>query len=127
MKRLEDIENMELDELIAEAERNCTVVPEDLENGIRSRISRHRRVKMDRIRYGAAAAIAALMACSALVGLTLSSRMPKDTFDDPELAYAEVQRAFGMISDALNTGASEASMGQARFANTTNQINDILK
>lgn len=128
MKRIEDIENMELDELIAEAEMIDVQVPSDLESGIRSKIGRQRRIQMDRIRYAVAAAITALLGCSLLLSITLSSRTPalEDTFEDPELAYAEVQRAFGMISDALNTGAREASIGEAKFTQTTRQINDLI-
>lgn len=128
MKRIEDIENMELDELIAEAEKIDVQVPSDLESGIRSKIGRQHRIRMDRIRYGVAAAITALFGCSLLLSITLSSRDQalEDTFDDPELAYAEVQKAFGKISDALNAGAREASLGEARFAQTTRHINDLM-
>ncbi|MCQ2144858.1 MAG: hypothetical protein MJY72_03875 [Bacteroidales bacterium] len=128
MKRIEDIENMELDELIAEAEKIDVQVPSDLESGIRSKIVRQHRIRMDRIRYGVAAAITALFGCSLLLSITLSSRDQalEDTFDDPELAYAEVQKAFGKISDALNAGAREASLGEARFAQTTRHINDLM-
>ena len=128
MKRIEDIENMELDELIAEAEKIDVQVPSDLESGIRSKIGRQHRIRMDRIRYGVAAAITALLGCSLLLSITLSSREQalEDTFDDPELAYAEVQKAFGKISDALNAGAREASLGEARFAQTTRHINDLM-
>ena len=30
------------------------------------------------------------------------AKEPKDTFDDPELAYAELQKAFDMISNKMS-------------------------
>lgn len=53
----------------------------------------------------AAAAVAAL-ACFLIIPHT-----PEDTFESPELAYAEVERVFGYISEKIETGAEIA--GQA--------------
>ena len=57
-----------------------------------------------------AAALAGAAAATALL-LTLPQRGPKDTFDDPYLAYAEVQKAFSTISDKL-TGGLELAASQ---------------
>ncbi|HAZ74343.1 MAG TPA: hypothetical protein DCW53_03270 [Rikenellaceae bacterium] len=44
--------------------------------------------------------------------------VPKDTFDDPREAYAEIERAFGAISEKVNKGKSiaDASLSQLNKA-----------
>jgi len=130
MKRIEDIENMELNELISAAEKADIKVPENLREGIELRIGQYRRHREHRARYAVAAALTALLSCSLLLGITLSSRssaMPQDTFDDPALAYAEVQKIFGQISEKMTTGADQAIASGALFTQTTQQVNTILK
>ena len=57
---------------------------------------------------GVAAAIAVLLA----VGLTRNPE-PKDTFDDPYLAYAEVEKVFSKISGTVAYGADKISESEA--------------
>ena len=38
------------------------------------------------------------------IGLALENRSPKDTFDDPALAYAQVQEVFRMIGSGVQQG-----------------------
>ena len=50
---------------------------------------------------------------SARVGLTLTRNPePKDTFDDPYLAYAEVEKVFAKISGTVAYGADKVSQSE---------------
>jgi len=118
---------MGLDELITEAGKADIQVPSDLHEGIERRLGRARRSRSARIRYAVAASLAALLACSAIIRISLDSTQPKDTFEDPELAAIEVQKAFSMISEAFNTGKEQALQSQALINQTTEQINTLLK
>ena len=58
---------------------------------------------------GIAAAVATLVA----VGLTLTRNPePIDTFDDPYLAYAEVEKVFAKISGTVAYGAEKVSQSE---------------
>ena len=146
MKRIEDIENMSLDSLLQKAREADIDVPADLEEGIAERLDEE-RVKTGKPRLGLsiAAAVAAVAASVLMVRSVDSgapadpvptsmnslvagvSAEPEDTFDDPELAYAAVERALGMFSEVLSGGASEAMESEAHFTRTREQINTILK
>ena len=62
-------------------------------------------------KYGASVfAVAAAISLFALGAVLLNrERAPKDTFDDPYLAYAEVEKAFAKISGTVAYGASKIS------------------
>ena len=53
------------------------------------------------VRYVAAAASVVIMA-GVGYGIAQWHSQPKDTFDDPYLAYAEVEKAFEKISSSIN-------------------------
>ena len=90
----EDLERISLDESIP--------VSEELSVRVQAAVRQpaHRWV----LPAGVAAALATLVA----VGLTLTRNPePIDTFDDPYLAYAEVEKAFSKISGTVAYGASK--------------------
>jgi len=57
------------------------------------------------------AGIAAAVAVLVTIGLT-HEPAPKDTFDDPYLAYAEVEKAFAKISGTVAYGAEKISQSE---------------
>ena len=57
--------------------------------------------------------VPAAFAAAALACFLIIPDHPKDTFDNPELAYAEVEKVFGYISDKIETGADLASQASA--------------
>ena len=59
------------------------------------------QVRRKVVRYVAAAASVVIMA-GAGYGIVQWQSQPKDTFDDPYLAYAEVEKAFEKISSSIN-------------------------
>ena len=97
----EDLERISLDESIP--------VPEELSGKVQEAVRAAGRQAQRRrwiLPSGIAAAVAVLIA----VGLTLTRNPePKDTFDDPYLAYAEVERVFSKISGAVAYGAEKVN------------------
>lgn len=59
--------------------------------------------------------LAPALACAALAAVLLVPRTPRDTFDSPELAYAELERTFAYISQKIDKGTGIATSGEARF------------
>ena len=113
MKTLEEIENLSPEELESMAAEKPAAVPEGLQERIRLALSaqeivqEHRRKTPRWVPYSALA-----VAAAAATLFILPQRGPKDTFDDPRLAYAEVEKAFQTISDKMSVGidiAREAS------------------
>ena len=94
----EDLERISLDESIP--------VPEELSGKVQQAV-RGRTLRWA-VPTGVAAAIAILLAA----GLTRNPE-PKDTFDDPYLAYAEVEKVFSKISGTVAYGADKISESEA--------------
>ena len=92
----EDLERISLDESIP--------VPEELSGRVSATLARQRSRSWARWAIPAAAAAAVLVG----IGLTRNPE-PKDTFDDPYLAYAEVEKVFSKISGAVAYGAEKVS------------------
>jgi len=113
MKRLEDIELMEAEELEAAANEQNARVPEGLQERLEASLlaaameeeSSPRRTP----RWIPLTAIAAAAALAAVVALPRHGNAElKDTFDDPYLAYAQVEKAFQKISDKMAIGVNAA-------------------
>ena len=97
----EDLERISLDESIP--------VPEELSGKVREAVQAADR-QAQRRRWALPAGIAAAVAVLVAVGLTLTwNPEPKDTFDDPYLAYAEVEKVFSKISGAVAYGAEKVN------------------
>lgn len=113
MKSIKDIENMSLEQLEAVSMDESITVPDGfaarmkenadaavtagLLTGNESEGQGRRKV----VRYVAAAASVVIMA-GVGYGIVQWQSQPKDTFDDPYLAYAEVEKAFEKISSSIN-------------------------
>jgi hypothetical protein len=93
----EDLERISLDESIS--------VPEELSGRVQEAVSKADGTRRHRWALPAAG-IAAAVAVLVGIGLTREPQ-PKDTFDDPYLAYAEVEKAFSKISGTVAYGASK--------------------
>ena len=113
MKKIEDILNMEC-EALEEASRDVQV-PEGLQERIAQAIAAHEvldeapRHIPDRrfVRWLPYSAVAAAIIAVSVIGLE-RARRPKDTFDDPYLAYAQVEETFRYISDKMSLGMEQA-------------------
>lgn len=106
MKTIEEIESMSFEDLERIAANDVVKAPEHLKQGIENAVlasaMRNGRKPARKAWYAASAAFAAVAAAAAIV-LTVPSR-PKDTFSDPLLAYAEVERTLNYISMKMDKG-----------------------
>ena len=118
---------MSLEELIAVSSDEATAVPEGFAERIgkqveAQKIARDLENDADSVRtvrwIGAAAAVT-LLAGTAL-GIVNWQNQPKDTFDDPYLAYAELEKAFATMSDSLQKGIAMADKSEDIIDRTIN-------
>ncbi len=57
------------------------------------------------------------------VGLHLSFQdTPKDTFDDPKMAYVQMEQVLGFISEKMNAGMDIANVAEPVFDKTINAL-----
>ena len=97
MKSLKDIENISLEELEAVSLDDSIAVPEGFAQRLQERLP-GRQVRM--VRFIAAAASVAVLAGVGF-GIARWQIEPKDTFDDPYLAYAELEKALEIMSGSM--------------------------
>ena len=119
MKSIKDIENMSLEQLEAVSMDESITVPDGFaarmkENadaamtvGLLTENESADRSRRAAVRYAAAAASVVIMA-GAGYGIAQRHSQPEDTFDDPYLAYAEVEKAFAKISSSINRSLAMA-------------------
>ena len=67
------------------------------------------------------------MAAAAAALVVLPQRGPKDTFDDPLLAYAEVEKAFQTISNKMSVGMDIVRDAEQTAGMPYNTLNKIQK
>lgn len=76
--------------------------------------------RMARWYTGIAAAL--LIAAGAGLYIQKSADQPHDTFDNPQLAYAEAQRALQLFATALNKGQNHISKAESRTLRIREQL-----
>ena len=108
MKTLEEIENLSIEELEQKALEAPVSVPDGLESRLRQALAAREIADAARPRPVRWIAPAAVAAAAAAAIIFLPQRGPKDSFDDPLLAYAEVEKAFQTISDKMTAGVDIA-------------------
>ena len=106
MKNIDEITRLTADDLERISLDESIPVPEELSGKVQQAV-RGKTLRWA-VPTGVAAAIAVLLA----VGLTWNPE-PKDTFDDPYLAYAEVEKVFSKISGTVAYGADKISESEA--------------
>ncbi len=132
MKNIKDLENMSLETLEAIAEDKSVEVPGDIRERILEIASagaiaeeesvmamKNAKRMMRFIPYAAAVAAAA----ASLLILPAAPKEPEDTFDDPLLAYAELERTFSYISSKMDRGLEIASAAEPVFEKTSAVLN----
>ena len=114
MKRIDDIEKMGLEELEAAAMAGNTGVPQGLEERIKERILAREMSKMPVgrrvLRLGGIAAAVALALLIFNPG-RMDGQL-QDTFEDPHMAYAQVEKAFAEISNKMSMGVEMVSQAK---------------
>ena len=116
---MKDIENISLEQLEAVSMDESITVPDGFaarmkENadaavtaGLLTGNESEGQGRRKAVRYVAAAASVAIMA-GVGYGIAQWQNQPKDTFDDPYLAYAEVEKTFAKISSSINRSLAMA-------------------
>lgn len=128
MKRIEDLEKMSLQELEMIADDKSIDAPESMNARIEAAIladslKEEGRKDSRTVRYGIGGA-----AVAAAAGLVLAlniPQQPKDTFDDPAMAYAELEKTFAYISDKMNKGVDIAADAAPAFDKASEILNKI--
>ena len=128
MKTLEEIERLSLEELEQEATRAAAPVPDGLQERLRQTLAARELADAARPRPTRWIPYASLaMAAAAAAVIALPQRGPKDTFDDPRLAYAEVEKVFRTISDKMNEGVALVREAEAAAEIPQNILNKTQK
>ena len=118
MKSIQEIEYMSLEQLEAVSMDEGIVVPEGFESQLREDFGTLERLTSDDAEYGLKvrtvriiSVAAASVAVIAGIGLGIAGWQdePKDTYNDPYLAYAELEKAFEMISTGINKSMDMAN------------------
>ena len=134
MKRLKDIENLSAVDLERIASDESIIVPATLKRDIAitaralemASQQEEQEIKVYKMPMKKKASIFSYSAAAVAiiaVGLTLSfHKTPKDTFEDPMLAYAQMEQVFGFISEKMNTGMDIASAAEPAFDKTINAL-----
>ena len=138
MKRLEDIENLSMLDLDRIASDKNIKVPASLKHDIavtaralemsskedevkETHMHHHRYRKILKMISYPAAAVAIVT-----IGMKLSFQdsipTPKDTFDDPRMAYIQMEQVFGFISEKMNTGMDIADAAEPVIDKTINAL-----
>lgn len=122
MKKIEDIEMMEVEDLLKVAEDSSVQVPQGLENRIRETILSQKIAEEEevpatslRIRWITGLAVAAACTVAAVFLHNPAKTELKDTFDDPYLAYAEVEKAFSRISGEMSKAADKTAQAARKM------------
>lgn len=127
MKSIKDIENMSLEQLEAVSMDENIMVPEGfaerMKDGvvILERLMEDKPHKAGRVRTLRIASIAAAAVLLAGIGFGTAGwqKEPKDTFDDPYLAYAELEKAFAKVSDGMQRGLAMVEESEAAMDKVT--------
>ena len=114
MKSAKDIEQLTIQELETISFDEKITVPDDLEYRIQSRILSRKKKTYSMI--SAAAAVAVIVTG---LGISFLNNEPKDTFDNPYLAYAELEKAFARMSGEIQKGLAMAEKSEAALDKVT--------
>ena len=139
MKRLEDIEKLSMLDLERIASDESVKVPDALNHDIAVTAraleisskeddksqennvfhKRYRKI-LKMISYPAAAV--AIITIGMGISFQDSITTPKDTFDDPKLAYQQMEQVFGFISEKMNAGLAIADAAEPVIDKTLNAL-----
>ena len=126
MKSLKDIEKMSLEELERASLDEKTPVPEGFAERIQISVDAQSIIdeikedshpgRMVRI-VGVAASVAVIAGIG--LGIAQWQNEPKDTFDDPYMAYAELEKAFAIMSGGVQKALAMAEESEAALDKVT--------
>ena len=122
MKSLKELKNISLEELEAVSLDESIDVPEGFAERLQENIEAQQKIeRLDgsgssgrtmKLTFISAAASIAVLAGIGL-GIARWKNEPKDTFDDPYMAYAELEKAFATISGGMQKALAMAEESEA--------------
>jgi len=132
MKSSKDIEKMSLEQLEAASMDENISVPDGfasrMEKGLEvlERLTEDESRKDGRVRMVRVLSAAAAAALLVGAGLGLSGRQeePEDTFTDPYLAYAELEKAFAIMSGEIHKGLAMAEKSEEIIDRTSSVFSE---
>ena len=132
MKRIEDIEKMGLEALESAALAHNESIPSGLEDRIKAVLAaksvHEDKPERSSFRWAPYAAIAAAASLAVVAILPKSNRNNlKDTYDDPYLAYAQVEATFQKISEKMAAGVNLAGKAGETADKTLEIIHKITE
>ena len=138
MKRIEDIEKMGLEELEAAAMDGQVEVPQGLTGRVRERILAAELAKVPPIgkrqvmprrivQLGGVAAAAVVVMTLVLLKPGVEKDTLQDTFDDPYMAYAQVEEAFRQISQKMTIGVEAVAQVKPLAERPMEILNNVIE
>lgn len=121
MKSIKEIENMSLEQLEAVSMDENIPVPEGFAERMRADVEVLERLVEDKpqpqqrrwVMTTVSVAAAAALLIGVGFGIAKWQSEPKDTFDDPYLAYAELEKAFAIMSGGVHKALAMAEESEA--------------
>ena len=137
MKRIEDIEKMGLEELEAAAMEEKVEVPQGFAGRIQERILASELAKEPPIekpqiqrkrilQYSGIAAAAVVVLALVLFKPGMEKDTLQDTFDDPYMAYAQVEKAFAEISNKMSMGVEMVAQAKPLAEKPMEILNNVI-
>ena len=134
MKEIEEIQGLGLEELEKIASDESVKVPSGLKASLEAlagaaELTKEAEAEQTAPRrplVWAAVAVAASLAAAFLVFRGITPQ-PRDTFSDPYLAYAEIQKTFSRISESGEQAAKIAGNAVPAMEKTEEILNRIMK
>ena len=137
MKKIEEIEKMDLKELESISKDTTIKVPESLESDLKlnyaaaKAISKvldkdsHERKTLRKSRWIASIAASFILVAGLGIAFAVHQSSPRDTYDDPMLAYAELNKVFTKASKTMNYGNSKVEKVQEKVEHPIELLNKL--
>ncbi|MBR5212242.1 MAG: hypothetical protein IKV91_06665 [Bacteroidales bacterium] len=131
MKSLKEIEDISLEQLEAVSQDEAIAVPEgfrqrleaelDAQNKLETMKEEPRKIRLVPV-IGVAASVLLLIGIG--LGIARWQSEPKDTFTDPYLAYAELEKAFSTMSEGMNKALAMADKSETIIDRATSVFSE---
>lgn len=131
MKSLKEIEDISLEELEAVSQDEAIAVPEgfrqrleaelDAQDKLETMKEEPRKIRLAPV-IGVAASVLLLIGIG--LGIARWQSEPKDTFTDPYLAYAELEKAFSTMSEGMNKALAMADKSETIIDRATSVFSE---
>lgn len=131
MKSLKEIEDISLEELEAVSQDEAMTVPEGFRQRLEDELDAQtiletmkeepRKIRLVPV-IGVAASVLLLIGIG--LGIARWQSEPKDTFTDPYLAYAELEKAFSTMSEGMNKALAMADKSETIIDRATSVFSE---